>query len=149
MIFYISAPMIKHEIVTKGRIWLEKCKAICDIEKVRNHPFRGLDGLYISARNAEIIDLFARASLSPSVSSSFGPCIWRIDAHCSSLTLLIFAKKSLSGFQQFFWLNGGGATNAPFLWAKKPRSTLKKGVIVSNNIYREHRWMYRDQNQSV
>ena len=107
-------------------------------EKVQNYPFNRLDGIYILTQNAEIIDSFARVSLSPSVLSSSGPCIRRIDVHCSSLTLLMLAKKSPSGFQQFLWLNGGGTTNAPFLWTENPHSILKKQsllpIISTENI---------------
>ena len=41
--------MIKHEYDQK---------TVRHIEKVQNHPFNGLDGIYILAQNAEIIDLF-------------------------------------------------------------------------------------------
>ena len=41
--------MIKHEYDQKN---------VRHIEKVQNHPFNGLDRIYILAQNAEIIDLF-------------------------------------------------------------------------------------------
>lgn len=88
------------------------------------HGFNGLEGMYISARKADIIERLPRP-WSSSLSAS--PCRWnwRRDLQRLSFTLSIFLRKSASGPQQLSWLNWGGSTYTPLRYAVKPRSTLK------------------------
>ena len=95
------------------------------------HSLIGLDGMYISARKADIIDLSTWASLSVSPWSLLD---LRISAHRSCFTLSIFKRKSPSGFQQWSWSNLGGVIKTPFLYAEKPRSTFEKSSTLSLKI---------------
>ena len=126
---------------------LDKGKGICALEKTSKFMLWGLDGIYISAWKADIADRSAQVSLSTSSSSE--PWIRRIDDHRASFTLSILGRKSSSGLQQLSWLNWGGVTKAPVLWAEKPCSTFNM-YLMSLRISGDKREVtYHKQNHSI